>query len=139
MCSSDLYHRFHMPVAGYVTDHGIIDGRYESVNPQAYKGRNPLLTNRRQVFELRTATDNNMLLVAVGALCVGSIVPTYNAKKNYHLKGSELGYFAFGGSTVALITQPGALNVRTDIITHSGLGDETAVHMGTAIGQWAKH
>ena len=44
-----------------------------------------------------------LLMVAVGALCAGSIVPTYHKQRNYLTKGSEVGYFAFGGSTVALI------------------------------------
>lgn len=133
------YHRFHMPVAGSVTDHGSIGGRYETVQPIGYDQQVPLLTNHRHIFEITTATKQHLLLVAVGGLCVGTIETTYNRQTNYFLKGSELGYFGFGGSTIALLAPQDSINIRTDILTASSDHHETPVRMGSAVSQWRMH
>jgi phosphatidylserine decarboxylase len=133
------YHRFHMPVAGSIADLGSLGGRYETAQPLGYRSQLPLLTNQRRVFEICTATNQRLLLVTVGALCVGSVETTYNPQTNYLLKGSELGYFAFGGSTAALLAPPDSINIRTDILTASAQHAEVPVRMGEAISQWRLH
>lgn len=133
------YHRFHMPVGGTITHAHTIAGRYESVDPYAYKRVMPLLENRRAVFHIRTPDGQTMLLVAVGALCAGSITTTFNPSNNYQVKGGEIGYFSFGGSTVALLTPPHRLHFHNTLLEHSMQGFETTVCMGQAVGQWQPH
>lgn len=133
------YHRFHMPVGGTITHLQTIGGRYESVDPYAYRRTIPLLENKRAIFEIRTPDGQKLLLVAVGALCVGSIVTTYNPRNNYQVKGGEIGYFSFGGSTMVLITPPQRLHFHNTLLKHSAQGFETTVRTGQAIGQWQPH
>lgn len=48
--------------------------------------------------------------VAIGALLVGSIVFTNGANKGSKIKrGEELGYFAYGGSTVVCLFPQGVI------------------------------
>lgn len=128
------YHRFHLPVAGTLTEYHTIGGKYESVNPNAYRRCLPLISNQRTVSEICTPDGKRMLMVAVGALSVGSIVMTYNKNTNYLIKGSEVGYFGFGGSTIALIMPPGSVLLDTQLVTRSKEGYETAIRVGEVIG-----
>ena len=50
-------------------------------------------------------------------------------------KGDEMGYFAFGGSSIILLFEPECVVSRADITKHSSQGYETAVKMGEYIGQ----
>jgi phosphatidylserine decarboxylase len=72
-------------------------------------------------------------MVDVGALCVGTIVQTY--QPGPVARGAEKGYFRFGGSTVILLFQPGAVTLDADLIAHSRAGLETLVQMGSRIGR----
>ena len=127
------YHRFHFPVDCIATPARHINGLLESVNPLVYKkGIQVLTQNERHCIELQTMHHGNMLMVPVGALCVGKIIETYPALQPVK-KGHEAGYFMFGGSTVALVIPPGKITVEQRFIKNSALGFETAVKMGEAI------
>lgn len=128
------YHRFHLPVAGTLTQYHTIGGKYESVNPNAYRRCLPLISNQRTVCEVTTPDNKRLLMVAVGALSVGSIVMTYNKNTNFLIKGSEVGYFDFGGSTIALIMPPNTAVIDQELITRSKQGHETAIRVGEVIG-----
>lgn len=69
----------------------------------------------------------------VGATCVGSIIQTYNPNTKIS-KGSEKGYFKFGGSTVILFFKENTIKIDDDILTQTKLGYETSVIMGETIG-----
>ena len=47
----------------------------------------------------------------------------------------EKGYFAFGGSSILLLFQPGTVAIDRDIMRNTALDVETRVRMGEAIGQ----
>ena len=64
-------------------------------------------------------------LVDVGAFGVGTIVQTFTGEK--HLKGEEKGYFKFGGSTVILVAQAGAIKFDDDLVKNSADGLETRI------------
>lgn len=49
-------------------------------------------------------------------------------------KGDELGYFAFGGSTVIALFPPGAISLDADLVTNSRKSLETYVRMGMRLG-----
>ena len=50
-------------------------------------------------------------------------------------RGEEKGNFAFGGSTIVLITEKNAVKPDEDILNNSREGIETRVFMGEKIGE----
>ena len=50
-------------------------------------------------------------------------------------RGDEKGNFAFGGSTIVLITEKNAVKPDEDILNNSREGIETRVLMGEKIGE----
>ena len=73
--------------------------------------------------------------IAIGANCVGSIIAT-PAVGSWAAKGDELGYFAFGGSTIAMLFPPASVLFDDDLVFASSRGVETQVPLGNPIGQW---
>lgn len=127
------YHRIHFPATGRPTPPKGIHGSFESVNPIVFKsGVQPLTQNERHIVLLDTQTQGIITLVSVGAMFVGSIVETFTPN-NVVERGSELGYFAFGGSTVVMLCQEGAARPKNIFIQHSLQGYETGVKMGEAV------
>ncbi len=124
------YHRFHLPLGGYMSKPVAINGVYESVNPIAYAaGVQPLTQNERHCITLQTESCGLVTIIPVGAMFVGKIKYTH-AFETMSTKGDELGYFEFGGSTVVLLFEPGMVTVREDILRHSAQGYETNIVMG---------
>lgn len=119
--TSTMYHRFHAPADLRLTSTTFIPGELWNVNPVTVR-RIPRLycRNERAVLETTTAAGRPLLLVAVGAVLVGSIhVHAVGQSLNqeyggpFHLpcnalatKGEELGYFHHG-STIIAIAAPG--------------------------------
>ena len=128
------YHRYHFPTQGVASEAKRIAGKYESVNPIVYNtGIDCLGENERRLTVLDTEEFGTVAMVAVGALCVGRVRETYTSNV-VQPKGSEAGYFQFGGSTVALLFKKGALEVNPDFLSNSRQGIETVVKMGESIG-----
>lgn len=77
------------------------------VNPQAVNepGFDVFTANKRAVLYLtHAATGKEVAFVAIGAMLVGSIVWTTGGEKGRNIqRGEELGYFAYGGSTVVVL------------------------------------
>lgn len=127
------YHRFHFPCDCIPGSTVSINGSYESVNPLVYRsGIQPLHENERHLIVLQT-NHTQLLFVSVGALCVGTIKETYEPLQQYK-KGSEIGYFCFGGSTIALIFAPSSVKLDNHFLENSYQGIETPVKMGQKIG-----
>lgn len=129
------YHRFHLPIDAYVSKARRISGCYESVNPLAYRaGIQPLTENLRFVISLSSELFGHVLMIPVGAAMVGSIVFTYQVD-TFCKKGSEVGYFQFGGSTVVLLFKAKTIVPQHQFLRHSLQGFETAVTMGQKIAE----
>lgn len=94
-----------------------------------------LTTNVRRVYRLQTSNNNTIVtMVAIGAMLVGSIVTTAMPGEPLK-KGAELGYFAFGGSTIVVLFPAGSVQFDADLVRNSvGNPVETFVKMGTGIG-----
>lgn len=132
------YHRFHFPANGTPQKWKRIRGSYESVHPITYaSGVQPLSQNERHLIKVNTDEFDDMILVPVGALCVGKIKETYTPNERQE-KGDEAGYFAFGGSTVVMLFKPGVVDVEQHIVQNSRRGKEIPVKMGEAIGRRTK-
>jgi phosphatidylserine decarboxylase len=133
LCPVD-YHRFHFPAAGTPGETRLINGPLFSVSPIALRRRlSYLWENKRTVTKLETADLGTVLLMEIGATCVGSIVQTYAAGKPVH-KGGEKGYFAFGGSSTITIFEPGAVRLADDLVEWSAKQVELYAKVGTAMG-----
>ena len=50
------------------------------------------------------------------------------------MPGAGKGRFAFGGSTIVLLTEAGKVTIDEDLLKNSGDGYETLVKMGERIG-----
>lgn len=136
LCPVD-YHRFHFPVEGVPGPTRLINGPLYSVNPIALcKNIHLLATNKRCVTELETESFGKVLLLEIGATCVGSIRQTYSEGTSV-AKGSEKGYFRFGGSCTITVFEPGRITFDDDLIEHSRANRELYArvgdHMGTSV------
>ncbi|MGO5067193.1 MULTISPECIES: phosphatidylserine decarboxylase [unclassified Clostridium] len=133
LCPTD-YHRFHFIDNGVCNDTIKIDGFYYSVNPIALaKIPSVFCKNKREYAIFHSENFGDVIFMEVGATCVGSIIQTYNPNTKI-LKGSEKGYFKFGGSTVILFFKENTIKIDDDILNQSKLGYETSVIMGEPIG-----
>lgn len=134
LCPTD-YHRFHFIDSGVCMNSTHIKGCYYSVNPVALKNIDRVFTeNKREYSIFKSDNFDDIIYVEVGATFVGSIIQTYRPNTKV-TKGSEKGYFKFGGSTVILLLKEGIINLDEDIKIQSKLGIETSVRLGEKIGE----
>jgi phosphatidylserine decarboxylase len=132
LCPVD-YHRFHFPCAGTPGPAEMIDGPLYSVSPIALRRRlGYLWENKRSLTRLETADLGLVLIVEIGATCVGAIHQTYTPGEPVE-KGQEKGYFAFGGSSTITIFEPGAVQLATDLLGYSSRQIELYARIGTAM------
>ncbi|KAF8588159.1 hypothetical protein K439DRAFT_1645594 [Ramaria rubella] len=130
------YHRFHCPADVVVGDVVNVEGQYYTVNPQAVNEPNfdVFTANRRAILYLtHEGTGKPIAFVAIGALLVGSI--NWTVKKGDRVKkGQELGYFAYGGSTVIAVFPEGLIKFDQDLVETSKIPLETLVRVGDSLG-----
>ncbi|KAL1940356.1 hypothetical protein VTO73DRAFT_8928 [Trametes versicolor] len=133
------YHRFHSPIDGIIGDVTEIAGEYYTVNPQAVNepGFDVFTANKRAVLYMtHTQTHTPVAFVAIGAMLVGSIKWTGGAQKGATVKrGDELGYFAYGGSTVVALFPKGLMRFDDDLIKNAAVPIETLVKVGESLGK----
>lgn len=133
LCPSD-YHRLHFPDRGIPGKSVSINGHYYSVNPLALnKIQRLYCENKREMTLFQSDHFGDMILIEVGATCVGSIIQTYTPGRPVE-KGAEKGYFKFGGSTMIILLKKDTVKIDQDILTNTRNGIETKVLMGEKIG-----
>jgi len=133
LCPVD-YHRFHFPCAGTPSAPRLINGPLYSVSPIALRRRPTILwENKRLVTVLETETLGRVLLLEIGATCVGAVTQTYAAGTSVK-KGDEKGYFSFGGSSTITLFEPGRVRFSDDLLHHSAEGRELYARMGQPAG-----
>jgi len=132
------YHRFHCPVNGVLGPAKAFEGAYYTVNPIAINETVDVYTeNKRIRTVIKSPEFGDVIYIAVGATMVGSI--NFTAKEGDKLKkGDEVGYFAFGGSTVLLFFKKDAIVFDEDLVVNSTKPIETLVKMGSALGKSTK-
>ncbi len=129
--SPEHYHRYIWPADGIPGETVRIPGVYHTVQPLEKGQRAVYRENTRQFCPIDTAFGT-LLMMEVGALLVGRIVDL--SAEGPVKRGQEKGYFAFGGSTVILITEKDAAAPRPDIAAASADGRETDVLQGQRVG-----
>ena len=131
LCPLD-YHRFHFPCDGTPGGPRLINGPLYSVSPIALRRRPTILwENKRFVTVLKTPALGDVLLLEIGATCVGSVSQTFESGKAVR-KGDEKGFFRFGGSSFITIFEPGRVRFADDLLEHSAAGREGYAKMGEA-------
>lgn len=136
LCPVD-YHRFHFPVDGVPGETRLIDGPLFSVSPIALRRRLAYLwTNKRTITPLVTRQFGTVLLLEIGATCVGSIHQTFTPGIPVR-KGQEKGYFAFGGSSTITLFEPGAVTLEADLAERTAELTELYAKVGSRMGHSA--
>jgi phosphatidylserine decarboxylase len=113
------YHRWHAPIDGVVKDARIVNGLMFSeaesagFDPEAgvlSEGYDATVNTRGLVFiESPDPKIGMVCVIPIGITEISSV--TINVKKGDTLaKGDELGYFSYGGSSMCLVFQPGAID-----------------------------
>lgn len=129
--SVEDYHRYAYPDSGKTLSHRLIKGTFHTVNPVALAKLPVFHRNCREVSILQTEHFGRLAYIEVGAMMVGRIV-------NHHMavfaRGEEKGFFAFGGSTVVILTEKDAVVPDEDILQNSLSGIETYVRSGERVG-----
>ena len=130
------YHRFHFPYSGRVSEPYKIHGKYFSVSPYAVNKNfaKVFCENKREYSILATKDKGDVLVSPVGATMVGAIIESYEPNTDVQ-KGDEMGYFAFGGSSVLLLIDQDKITIDNDILANTGEGFETSIRMGERIGK----
>ncbi|GAA5926521.1 uncharacterized protein JCM15063_000299 [Sporobolomyces koalae] len=143
------YHRYHSPVDATVGATRHFQGKYYTVNSLIVRDPrfDPLGENKRDITLLSHSRaegpDSLVAFVQVGALLVSSIRQT--VRESVRVKrGDELGYFAYGGSTIVCAFEE-PIDWDQDLLRNS-MGQnaqlkmplETMVRMGERIGKWRR-
>lgn len=128
------YHRFHSPIDGRVKTIKFIEGEYYTVNPMAIRSDLDVFgENVRVLIAIETEDFGTVIMIAVGAMMVGSTV--LSVKENDTIKrGDEVGYFKFGGSTIILLFERSKFCFDSDLINNSSSCIESLVRVGQSIG-----
>ena len=132
--SPDDYHRYAYPDTGTQEPTVRIPGVLHSVNPIAGSQRVYRRNSRCRTL-LHTAHFGDVVEMEVGALLVGRICNHTESAGASFEKLQEKGYFAYGGSTVILLLEPGRVRMDEDILTYSAQGVESKVRTGERIGE----
>lgn len=136
LCPVD-YHRFHFPAAGVPGETRPIAGPLFSVSPIALRKQLEYLwTNKRTITPLKTERFGTVLLLEIGATCVGTIRQTFTPGQAVE-KGAEKGYFAFGGSSTITIFEPGVVTLDADLADHSSRQTELYAKVGSRMARLA--
>jgi phosphatidylserine decarboxylase len=131
LCPVD-YHRFHFPCGGVSDEAHLINGPLYSVNPIALRRRPTIFwENKRYLTRLQSQGFGEVLLLEVGATCVGRVVHTQSAGEVE--KGAEKGFFLFGGSCFITIFEPERVRFSDDLLEHSAQRREVYARMGEAV------
>ncbi|MFD0994146.1 phosphatidylserine decarboxylase [Tenacibaculum geojense] len=130
------YHRYHFPYNGTPSESKKIKGHYLSVSPYALikNFTKVFCENKREYCILSTEDKGDILLAPVGATMVGSIISTYKAEEPVK-KGDEMGYFAFGGSTIVMLVDKNKISIDKDLLENTKNKLETFVKMGEKIAE----
>ncbi len=137
LCPVD-YHRFHFPTSGRVGETKLLNGALYSVNPIALSQNVKYLwENRRTLTTLMSEVLGEVILLEIGATCVGSINQTCSPNKDMHM-GDEKGFFAFGGSSTITLFEPGRIRLAQDLVDWTSKQTEIYAHMGDKLGEAGK-
>ncbi len=112
-----------------------IPGVLHTVRPIALSQYPVFTQNSREYTVMNTKHFKRAVQVEVGALLVGKISNLHGA--GVFRRGEEKGCFLYGGSTIILLLEKDSVNLRSDLATAVGTGEEIPVRMGEVLGRAA--
>jgi len=113
------YHRYHSPIDGVMGREEYISGAYFTVNAIAIRSPLSVYTeNVRLVSEIVSPVFGKVMNVWIGAMMVASINQTLHEGDDVK-RGDEIGYFAFGGSTIVVVFPPNTVVWDPDLVENS--------------------
>ena len=129
LCPTD-YHRFHFPVSGKMEKIRLINGSLNSVNPIALRQNLAIFwQNKRYLTFIENDQFGKVAMFLVGATCVGSVHTSAQIDTEME-RGSELGYFSFGGSSIITLFQPNKVQLDSELSKMTNTGYESYAKMG---------
>ncbi|MCK5036440.1 MAG: phosphatidylserine decarboxylase [Candidatus Sabulitectum sp.] len=111
------YHRFHCPVSGELVYAGEYAGSY-NYNFADVDWFQELAKHKRLCYIIDSEEFGLVAMIPVGFWGVGSII-TECQVGDYLEKGQEMGHFAYGGSSILLVFEPGAIQFIPDVTEES--------------------
>lgn len=124
----NVYHRYHSPVAGTVIESKDVNGAYFGMagnfysfinngNVGGYMAKYGVFgTYHRGYYIIQTEKYGKVAMIPIGLDDISSVnfTPKFddipNSNKSAKVKkGEEVGYFAYGGSTIILLFEPGVI------------------------------
>ena len=136
LCVDD-YHRYIFPEGGIKSKNIRIPGIFHTVNPIANDHYPIYKENTREYCLIKTENFGTILMMEVGALLVGKIENKEIGPCSV-CRGEEKGNFAFGGSTIVVLTQDGKAVPENVYVEHTEQGIETKVKQGEKVGKALK-
>ncbi len=128
------YHRYCYVADGTVLRHRRIAGKLHCVRPIALREIPVFAQNSREYQLMRTKNFGLMVQMEIGALLVGKICNERLSMETNHVHArEEKGYFEFGGSTIMLLLEKGAVTVREELYTRRNADGEIPVRAGEEI------
>lgn len=127
------YHRYIFVDDGEVLKKKRIEGILHCVRPVALAHFPVFIENTREYIELESDNFGKLIQMEVGAIVVGKIT-NHRLTKRVR-KGSEKGYFEFGGSTIVVLVQRDKISLSEDILRKLKKGKEISVKCGECIGK----
>ncbi|WP_062266172.1 phosphatidylserine decarboxylase [Endozoicomonas arenosclerae] len=121
------YHHFHSPISGTVMQAALFPETTFSDTGHTDPWSTTAYNHHRGAYIIHNDKLGYVGVIPVGIWFISDI--TLLAESGSHVaKGQELGHFAFGGSTILLFFEPGAIK------THL-MNQESSVRMGETIAQ----
>ena len=122
------YHRYVYAETGMRTGYRKIKGKLHTVRPIALDMYPVFTENSREYTMIRTKSKKDILQMEVGAMLVGKIANKDDEK--FAIRGLEKGKFLYGGSTIILLLEEGAVDFPKTILDATKAGMEVEVFMG---------
>lgn len=126
------YHHFHAPVSGTIVEIGEYAGsyNYDFAHVDWYRD---LARHKRLCYVIETEDFGMVAMIPVGFWGVGSCINEREVGE-YIEKGEELGHFGYGGSSILLVFEPGAIQFIPEttsegrrVLVRSQIGVSTAI------------
>jgi phosphatidylserine decarboxylase len=130
------YHRFHAPVTGTIAAKGSLDDKHYYYG---FKGIVKYFSEyHRAYYLINTKQFGQVGFVAIGMSDINSVSMPLPVDLNKEIKkGDEIGYFAYGGSGIVMLFEPGVLKMALPTGSKNGSGASNTGHfiqMGMKIG-----
>jgi phosphatidylserine decarboxylase len=123
------YHRFHAPVTGTIAAKGSLDDKHYYYG---FKGLVKYFSEyHRAYYLINTRHYGQVGFVAIGMSDINSVNMPLPVDLNREIeKGEEIGYFAYGGSGIVILFEPGILKMSLP----AGSGNGSGASKGNAPG-----